>query len=157
MNTKSMFLHSSLLIFVLLLQGSDLGAQELPAQPDEITVITDAEKAKADWEIAGLSTPQNTFETFMWSLRENNARVCIACHDDPEKLGPVNIESEDFKIQSESAQGHRCLAIRTIDPQTVDLKFIVNGWGDVALSQRLKKIGDVWKFDTTQNTVKASW
>ena len=123
----------------------------------KITVLKEPLLEVVDWKNAGFNTPQATALTFMWALRERNTACIRRCLDSPEKMAPAETAIVGLEDARAAAKGFQALAIRTVDENTVDLKFKIVGWQEKPLVHRLKKIEGVWKIDSSSSTRDASW
>ena len=128
-------------------------AQTPIVQQPVIRTLNEEPLKASDWKNVGFEKPQNTAQTFMWAIRERDWETINNSLTVPEKEPNTDGLEEARKI----ATGFRSLAIRQVDENTVDLKFVVSGWPTPPLSHRLKHTEAGWKFDVDSNTYEAKW
>jgi hypothetical protein len=126
------------------------------SQSADIQQLNEGKIAAADWKKVGFASPQDTAQTFMWAMRERDFDTIKQCFHNPESIDPCS-DKEDLDRARAAATGHKVLALRRIDPTTVDLKFRVEGWGETPLVHRLKKTDAGWKLDGDSSTHDADW
>jgi len=123
----------------------------------KIQVLPEKQLEATSWRNVGFDTPQATAQTFMWALREQKLDDIKACFNYPDKMDAPGTGDDGLHEAKVAAKSFRALAIKNIDETTVDLKFEVQGWGDAALTHRLKKTKAGWKLDTDSSTREATW
>jgi hypothetical protein len=132
-------------------------ARGTKSQSADIQQLNEGKIAAADWKKVGFASPQDTAQTFMWAMRERDFDTIKQCFHNPEKMDDPCSDKESIDRAGAAAKGHKVLALKRVDQATVELKFIVEGWGETPMVHRLKKTEAGWKLDGDSSTYDADW